>query len=193
MALQRPRDNVLRRKGMTLLLLWEEHRVDHVGEQTCGYTQFGENYRRFAQQMKRSMCQIHRGGEKLFIDYTGPTIELTDGSRAHLFVASLGTSSYAYACATPREATTDWLESTARALSFFGGVAQLIVPDNPRALIADANRHEPRSNDRVLDFVRHCGTLFLPARPYHSQVKSKAVSAVQIVERRIMARLEHQQ
>jgi transposase len=65
----------------------------------------------------------------------------------------------------------DWLESTARALTFYGGVPALIVPDNPRALIADANRYEPRSHDTVLDFARHYGTSFLPARPYHLQDK----------------------
>ncbi len=183
----------LRRKGMTLMLLWEEHRADHADEQTYGYTQFCENYRRFAQQLKRSMRQVHRAGEKLFIDYAGPTIGLTNGTRAHVFVAALGASSYTYACATPRETMTDWLESTARALSFFGGVPQLIVPDNPRALIADANRYEPRSNDTVLDFARHYGTSILPARPRHPQDKAKAESAVQIVERWIMARLRHQQ
>lgn len=61
---------------------------------------------------------------------------------------------------------TDWFEATARALSFYGGVPQLIVLDNPRALISDANRYEPRSNDTVLDFARHYGTSILPARPY---------------------------
>jgi hypothetical protein len=44
-------------------------------------------------------------------------------------------------------------------------VPQLIVPDNPKAMIADANRYEPRSNDTVLDFARHYGTSILPARP----------------------------
>jgi transposase len=39
-----------------------------------GYTQFCESYRRFARQLKRSMRQIHRAGEKLFIDYAGPTM-----------------------------------------------------------------------------------------------------------------------
>lgn len=202
-APERPRDHVqpdygrlhqeLRRKGMTLMLLWEEYRADHATEQTYGYTQFCENYRRFARQLKRSMRQVHRAGEKLFIDYAGPTIGLTDGTRAHVFVAAMGASSYTYACATPRETMVDWLESTARALSFYGGVPQLIVPDNPRALISDANRYEPRSNDTVLDFARHYGTSILPARPYHPQDKAKAESAVQIVERWIMARLRHQQ
>ena len=183
----------LRRKGMTLMLLWEEHGADYADRQTYSYSQFCENYRCFARQLKRSMRQIHRAGEKLFIDYAGPTIALTDGGRAHIFVASMGASSCTYVCATPRETMADWLESTARALSFYGGVPQLIVPDNPRAMIADANRYEPRSNDTVLDFARHYGTSILPARPYRPQDKAKAESAVQIVERWIMARLRHQQ
>jgi len=164
----------LRRKGMTLMLLWEEYRAEHADRQTYAYSQFCDNYRRFARQIKRSMRQIHRAGEKLFIDYAGPTIALTDGSRAHIFVAAMGASSYTFACATPRETMADWLESTARALSFYGGVPQLIVPDNPRALIADANSYEPRSNDTVLDFARHYGTSILPARPYHPQDKAYA-------------------
>ena len=125
----------LRRKGMTLMLLWEEHVAQHVGEPTHRYSQFCENYRQFARQLKRSMRQIHRAGEKLFIDFAGPTLALSDGSRAHIFVAALGASSFTFACATPRETMADWLGST-----FFGGVPQLIVPDNPRALIANPNR-----------------------------------------------------
>ena len=183
-APEKPRDHVqpdygrlhqeLRLKGMTLMLLWEEHRAAYADAQTYGYSQFCENYRRFARQLKRSMRQVHRAGEKLFIDYAGPTIGLTDGSRAHIFVAALGAFSYTFACATPRETMADWLESTARALAFIGGVPQLIVPDNPKAMIADANRYEPRSNDTVHDFARHYGTSVLPARPRHPQDKAKA-------------------
>ena len=183
----------MRRKGMTLMLLWEEYQADYADRQTWRYTQFCEHYRSFAKKLKRSMRQIHRAGEKLFIDYAGPTMGLTDGSRAHIFVAAMGASSYTYACATPRETMADWLESTAKALTFYGGCTQLIVPDNPKALIADANRYAPRANDTVLDFARHYGTSFLPARPYHPRDKPKAESAVQIVERWIMARLRHQQ
>ena len=181
----------LRRKGMTLALLWEEYRADHADQHTYAYSQYCENYRRFAKLLKRSMRQIHRAGEKLFIDFAGPTIPLTDGTRAHIFVAAMGASSYTFAYATQRETMVDWLTATARALQFYGGVPQLIVPDNPRAMIADANRYEPRANDTVLDFARHYNTSILPARPYHPQDKAKAESAVQIVERWIMARLRH--
>ena len=183
----------LRRKGMTLMLLWEEYQAANADRQTYAYSQYCVNYRHFAKTLKRSMRQIHRAGEKLFIDFAGPTIGLTDGSRAHIFVSAMGASSFTYACATPSETMIDWIESTVRALSCYGGVTQLIVPDNPRAMIADANRYEPRSNDTVLDFARHYSTSVLPARPYHPQDKAKVESAVQIVERWIMANLRHQQ
>ena len=182
----------LRRKGMTLMLLWEEHATQHPGQTIHSYSQFCENYRRYARTLKRSMRQIHRAGEKLFIDFAGPTVGLTDGSRAHIFVAALGASSYTFACATPRETMLDWLGACAQALSFYGGVPQLIVPDNPRAMIANPNRYEPRANDTVEDFARHYGTSVLPARPYHPQDKGKVESAVQVVERWILMRLRHQ-
>ena len=159
----------MRRKGVTLLLLWEEYQAEYADRQTWRYTQFCEHYRLFAKQLKRSMRQIHRAGEKLFIDFAGPTIGLTDGSRAHVFVAAMGASSYTFACATPRETMIDWIESTVKALQFYGGVTQLIVPDNARSMIADPNRYEPRANDTVQDFARHYGTSVLPARPYHPQ------------------------
>lgn len=182
----------LRRKGMTLMLLWEEHTQQHLDGHTHSYSQFCENYRRYAKTLKRSMRQTHRAGEKLFIDFAGPTIELVDGSRAHIFVAALGASSYTFACATPRETMSDWLDGCARALTFIGGVPQLIVPDNPKALIANPNRYEPRANETVEDFARHYGTSMLPARPYHPQDKAKVESAVQVVERWILMRLRHQ-
>ncbi len=74
-------------------------------------------------------------------------------------------------------------------MTFFGGVPQLIVPDNPRALVKVANRYEPQLNDSVLDFARHYGCSVLPARAYHPQDKAKVELSVQLVERWILARL----
>lgn len=179
----------LRRKGVTLTLLWEEYQAEFADRQTYRYTQFCEHYRAFTKRLKRSMRQIHRAGEKLFVDFAGPTLPLTTGRRAHVFVAAMGASSYTFACATPAETMEDWLGGIARALTFYGGVPQLIVPDNPRAMIADPDRYEPRAGDTVLDFARHYGTSFLPARVYRPPDKPKVEVAVQVVERWIMARL----
>ena len=181
----------LRRKGVTLMLLWEEYQAEYADRPTYRYTQFCAHYRAFAKRLKRSMRQTHRAGEKLFIDFAGPTLPLRGGGRAHIFVAALGASSYTFAHATPRQTMADWLDATAQALAFYGGVPQLIVPDNARSLIVDPDRYEPRSHDTVQDFARHYGTALLPARPYHPQDKGKVESAVQVVERWILARLRH--
>jgi hypothetical protein len=34
-------------------------------------------------------------------------------------------------------------------------VPQLIVPDNPRSLVSDACRYEPKLNETVRDFARY--------------------------------------
>jgi transposase len=183
----------LRRKGMTLMLLWEEHVEQHGQDHTHRYAQFCVHYRAYAKSLKRTMRQVHRAGEKLFIDFAGSTVGLRNGDRAHIFVAALGASGYTFAYATPRETMADWLGATAKALTFFGGVTQLIVPDNPKAMIADANRYEPRANETVQDFARHYGTSILPARPRHPQDKAVVESSVQVVLRWILMRLRHQQ
>jgi transposase len=181
----------LSRKGVTLMLLWEEYVAAHPGERTWGRTQFFEHYRAFAQSLRRSMRQVHLAGEKLFVDYAGPTIGVRDGGRANVFVAAMGASSFTFACATPSQKLADWIEALVRTLEFLQGVPQLIVPDNARALIADPDRYEPRAGDTVLDFAGHYGTSVLPARPLKPQDKAKVESAVQVVERWILARLRH--
>jgi len=190
----------LARKGMTLTLLWEEY-CAQVGDEfdphrpvkPWRYTQFCENYRQFAKRLKRSMRQVHRAGEKLFIDYAGPTIALMQGhrevGRANIFVSAMGVSGHCFCLATPSQTAPDWLGATAQALTFYGGVPQIIVPDNPRALVTQANRYEPKLTDSVLDFARHYGCSVLPARPHHPQDKPKVELSVLLVERWILARL----
>lgn len=143
----------LDRKGVTLMLLWEEYVAAHPHERTWRYTQFCEHYKAFARRLKRSMRQHRRAGEKLFIDFAGPAVALHGGGRAQVFVAALGASSYTFACATGAQKLEDWVECMVRALAFYGGVPQLIVPDNARAVIADPNRYEPRAADTVRDLA----------------------------------------
>lgn len=43
-------------------------------------------------------------------------------------------------------------------------------------MIADPDRYEPRAGDTMLDFARHYGTSFLPARVYRPLDKTKGGS-----------------
>jgi len=76
------------------------------------------------------MRQLHRAGEKLFVDYCGPTVPIVDAAtgevgQAQVFVAVLGASSYTYAEATWTQELPQWIASHQRAFAFFGGVVEL--------------------------------------------------------------------
>ena len=185
----------LKRKGVTLTLLWEEYGRAHPEGATYQYTQFTERYRLFAVGLKRSMRQVHRAGEKLFVDYAGPSVPIWNAHTgaiefaAQIFVAVLGASNYTFTCATARQTIGDWLGSITLAFEHLGGVVALVVPNNARALIGLADPYEPQVQSSVNDFAHHYGCAVLPARPYRPQDKAKVELGVQIVERWILARL----
>jgi transposase len=185
----------LKRKGVTLQLLWSEYVAIH-GEQAWRYSQYCEHYRQWRKRQKRSMRQRHRAGEKLFIDYCGPTVPIVEGRTgeildAHVFVAVLGASNYTYAEATWSQSLSDWIAAHQRAFAFFGGVPELLVPDNLKSAVSQASRYDPTPNRSYLEMARHYRTAILPARPYKPKDKAKAEVAVQVVERWILARLRH--
>jgi transposase len=185
----------LRRKGVTLQLLWEEYRAQANGI-PYSRSRFCERYLEFRQQLRRSMRQMHVAGEKLFVDYAGPTVPIIDAasgeiSRAHIFVAVWGASNYTYAEATAGEKKADWIGAHVNAFTFFDGVPALLVPDNPRALIRDPDRYEPLANRTYEALAEHYGCAILPARPCKPQDKAKVEAGVLLVERWILARLRH--
>lgn len=186
----------LKRKGVTLQLLWEEYSETHQAR-AYKYSQFCHHYRQWRQQQRRSMRQVHRAGEKLFIDYCGPTVQIVDRAtgevrHAQVFVCVLGASSYTYAEATWSQALPDWIASHQRAFQFYGGVPELLVPDNLKSAVTQANRYEPTINETYAEMAAHYQTAVLPARPYKPKDKAKAEAAVLLVERWILARLRHQ-
>lgn len=186
----------LKHKGVTLQLLWAEYAATH-GEQAYRYSQYCHHYHQWRKRQKRSLRQHHRAGEKAFIDYAGQTVPVVDrGSgevrRAQVFVAVLGASSYTYAEATWTQSLPDWIASHQRALRYFDGVPQLLVPDNLKSAVILADRYEPGINRTYADMAAHYGSAVLPARPYKPKDKAKAEAAVLLVERWILARLRHQ-
>lgn len=185
----------LKRKAVTLQLLWSEYATAHA-EQAYRYSRYCDLYRAWVARQKRSMRQRHLAGEKLFIDYCGPTMGVVDPStgelrQAQIFVAVLGASSYTYAEATWTQGLPDWIASHQRTFRFLGGVPTLLVPDNLRSAVSKPCRYAPQPNDTYQEMARHYGVAILPARPYKPQDKAKAEVGVQVVERWIMARLRH--
>lgn len=186
----------LKQKGVTLLLLWQEYEAVY-GKKAYRYARFCAKYKDWLERQKPSMRQTHRAGEKLFIDYCGPTLDVIDPTTgeirsAAVFVAVLGASNYTYAEATWDQKLPNWIGSHVRAFQFFGGVPALLIPDNLKSAVTKANRYEPELNRTYADLACHYATAIVPARPYKPKDKAKVENAVLVVERWILARLRHQ-
>lgn len=186
----------LKRKGVTLALLWQEG-LDK-GQWQMSYGSFCRRYGQWRVRQQLSFRQVYQGGEKLFVDYCGLTVEVADPqtgevTQAQIFVACLGASNYTYAEATPSQALAHWIGAHERALHFLGGVPECIVPDNLKSGVSDPCRYEPGINRSYQEFAEHYGVAILPARPNKPRDKSKVEKAVQEVERQILAPLRHEQ
>lgn len=186
----------LKRKGVTKQLLWQEYREQYP-DNGYSYAQFCHRYLEWRGCQQRSMRQVHRAGEKLFIDYCGPTVPVVNPDtgelrQAQIFVAVLGASNYTFACAGWSQKQEDWLNAHVQAFEFFGGVPEVVVPDNLKSAVRRTHRYEPDINPAYQQLAAHYQVAVVPARPYKPKDKAKAEVAVQIVERWIMARLRHQ-
>ena len=184
----------LRRPHVTLRLLWEEYKL--ANPDGFQYSWFCEQFRAWQGKVDLIMRQEHKLGEKLFVDWAGDTIPVVDAASgelrpAHLFVAVLGASSYTYAEVSFREDTAAFLGAHVRAFAFFGGVPQLVVPDNLKTGIRDACIYEPEASTAYQALAEHYGFAVLPARPARPRDKAKVEVGVLHAERRILARLRH--
>ena len=129
----------LRRKGVTLALLWEEYKAVHP--EGMQYSWFCARYREWAAKVDVVMRFEHRAGERMFVDYAGHTVAVVERDtgelrEAQIFVAVLGASNYTYAEATWTQALPDWIASHVRAFQFMGGSTELLIPDDvPRNIM----------------------------------------------------------
>jgi transposase len=186
----------LRRKGVTKRLLWLEYREAHPDG--YGYSRFCALYAVWAGHLHPTMRLVHKAGERCFVDYAGQTIEVIDPETgeihdAQLFLAALGASSYFYAEAQWSQELPHWIEGHVHAFGWFGGVTELVVPDNLKSGVKRPCRYEPDINPTYQDFARHYGIAVVPARVKKARDKAKVEVAVQVAERWILARLRDQQ
>ena len=135
-----------RHKGVTLQLLWLEYLTAHPNGYR--YSRFCERYRAWRGRIDVVMRQVYRAGEKAFVDYAGPKFEVVDRETgevqgAMVFVGVLGASNYTFVDVTRSRSLPDWTMSHVRMFEFWGGVPELVIPDNEKAAVHKASRYEP--------------------------------------------------
>lgn len=182
----------LKKKGVTLFLLWEEYQASRP--EGISYSRFCQCYRAFKNQLDVVMRQTHKAGEKLFVDYAGMTLPWIDKKtgevyQAQIFVAVLGASNYTYVEATRTQTLPDWIGAHQRAFQFYGGVPEMIVPDNLKSGVSKAHLYDPDINPTYQEMACHYGVAIIPARVRKPKDKAKVEVGVQGIERRILAKL----
>lgn len=183
-------DKRLRKRGMTLLRLWEEY---HASQPT-GYakTNFYHYYNLWKHRAKPSMHMEHKAGEKMFVDFTGEKLPVVDTETGEIrqmevFVAVLGASQYTYVEAVESQKVEDFISCCENALHFFGGSPNVVVPDNLKSAVVKSSRYEPKLNENFEAFADHYNMVVLPARSYKPKDKSLVEGAVKITYIRIFS------
>ena len=189
----------LRRTGVTLLLLWQEYLqgASPAGPKPYSYSQFCDRYSLFRKTLARSVRIQHRGGEKAFVDYSGKKARLTDPQtgqvrEVELFVMTLGASGYSYAEASLSQTVPDFCRSVMRGLEFFGGVPEVLVPDQLRSAVSKPCRYDPEIHRTLRDLAVHYQLTVLPARPRKPKDKAKVEGTVLLVQRWILAKIRNE-
>jgi transposase len=185
----------LKKKGVTLKLLWIEYRDKHSGG--YGYTQFCDYYRNWAKAQSPTGRFPHRGGEVLEVDYAGLTVTIVDPEtgttrQASVFVATLPASKYVYAEVQPSQELCHWISGHVRAFAFFGGLTKILRPDNPKTGVKSPSYYEPDLNPSYQEMAEYYQVAVLPARVRKPRDKGNVENGVQNVERWILAPLRHQ-
>jgi len=186
----------LKKKGVTRQLLWEEYKLQHPDG--YGYSQFKEHYSRYASKLNPSMRQIHYAGDMLFVDFSGLTMPIYNAKtgeidKAQIFVSVLGASGYTFVHAVASQNTEDFIECHTKAFAFYGGVPNILVPDNLKAAVISNKKGKVLLNESYADMAQHYGVAVIPARPYHPQDKAKVELGVKGCQRWILAKLRHRQ
>ncbi|RYZ67902.1 MAG: IS21 family transposase [Proteobacteria bacterium] len=190
----------LSKTGVTLQLLVSEYQEAAVARQNgtrpYQYSQFCDLYTAWRKTLSYSMRQVHRAGERLFVDYSGKRPSVVDAATGELvpvelFVAVLGASNYTYAEATRSQQKADFVASTIRALEYFGGVPEIVVPDQLRSAVSGPDRYDPELNPTYLELAQHYGFAVVPARPRKPRDKAKVEGGVLVAQRWILACLRH--
>lgn len=184
------------KKGVTLLLLWQEYRLVHPDG--YGYSQYCNLYKDWRKGLEVSMRQTHKPGEKLYVDYAGQKLEIIDPSTGEVkecsvFVAAMGLSQYIYAEATEDQGLISWLTAHEHTFEYLEGSVEVLVPDNLKSGVTKPCFYDPEINRSYKELADYYGAYVLPARVRKPKDKAKVENAVLQVERWVLAPLRKQQ
>lgn len=186
----------LKRKGVTRSLLYCEYRdaCKAAGADACSITTFNHGYADWAARKSVVMHVERRPGQKMEVDWAGTAMHLVDRDTGELvdvyvFVACMPFSGKLYVEGFLGMDSECWLAAHVRALDFFGGVPEELVPDNCRTAVTKHTRDVLLVNRAYADLASYYGCSVVPARVRRPRDKANVEAGVGIVTRRAIAAL----
>jgi len=186
----------LKRRNVTLMLLWNEYCADSLGKggECYQYSAFCHHYRSWAKTGNVTMHIDRRPGEQVQVDWVGSTMEVCDPdigelAKVHIFVASLPFSGYMYAEGFYRMDAEAWITAHVHAFSHFGGTAPILVPDNLRTGVVKNTVSELVINDDYRRMAEYYGCAVVPTRVRRPRDKGNVEMSVGLVTRQAIAAL----
>jgi len=187
------------KSGVTLTLLWMEYCEECRRSHELPYqsTQFNKYYGDYIQKTKATKRIERKPGDIMETDWAGTTVEIIDTDTgelipAHLFVAVLAYSGYAYVEAFFSEKQESWIAGHVSAYRYFGGVTRILRPDNLKAGITKNTREETVVNKTYQEMAEHYGTAVLPARVRKARDKATVEGSVRLATIWIVAALRNE-
>lgn len=185
----------LKKRGVTKQMVYEVY----ISRCPAGYkhSAFLERLNAYMGMSKPSVRMPHKAGDKLFIDFTGKKLQITDNQTGEVqdvevFVSILGCSQLTYVTAVASQKKEDFIMACQRALYFYGGVPEAIIPDNLKSAVKKASRYEAELNDSFAAFAAHYNTYVFPARVYKPKDKALVEGAVKIIYTSIFTKIDQE-
>lgn len=188
-------EKLLGKPGQTRQACWMEYMQRNPNG--FSYSRFCEYFRNWQKQSKPTLSIDHKAGDKVYIDFAGKRLTITDKTTgeikpAEVFLSVLGFSQMTYMEAIESQKKEDLIRAAENAFLYYEGVPQVIVPDNLKSAVKKPTRYEPEINETFQDFALHYQTSVLPARVRKPQDKALVEIAVKLVYQRIYRELGKQ-
>lgn len=184
---------MLKKRGITKAMVYQHYLQQNPNAYKM--SAFLEHLNRYVNIGKGSMKMEHKAGDKMFVDFTGEKLKIVDKESGEIqevevFVAILGCSQLTYVTAVPTQQKEDFIAACEKALHFFGGAPQAIVPDNLKSAVKRANRYEALLNESFAAFAEHYRSFGFPTRAYKPKDKALVEGAVKIIYTTIFAKID---
>jgi transposase len=180
-------------KHQTLMNIWLNY-VLQDPVTAMKKSSFYVRFRQFCKVNKVSMLLEHAPGEECQIDYAGQTVPLWIDSgkkkiKVSVFFGAMCYSKYLFIYATLGQTTNDWVSAQIAFFNYLGGKPQVVIPDNPRALVTKPRPHL-KLNAKYEAFGHHFTIAIMPARPIAPQDKAIAEESVRFGTERVLVNMQ---